>query len=463
MVAAVTKNYQEVCEYLRSRFPEVNGYDFYREIFPDNESSGELHDDFSKPNAIFLYRDDPSDKSLTRRIMLNDTWEQQYMDCVERNPMTLCSGIAYRGRKNTLENAQQMNALIFDLDGVGLLELRTLFLRLGGKPGDMLRLPMPTFLVASGNGLHVYYVFEKPIDLFPNIKLQMKALKYDLTFTLWRYGDTTQVKGIQYQSINQGFRMVGSVNDKYGNEVVAFRTGGKVTVDDLNGYVREPEHRVDLQKRFKPSKMTREQAKEKYPEWYERVIVGHGKGLKKWDIAGKVHGDDPWALYHWWLRKADEIGEGHRYFYLMCLAIYACKCDVPKEQLKKDMKDAFAVIQTIQCVEPFTRDDMKSAIEAYDRAYYNYTINDIEKVSGLRIERNKRNGRKQGDHLRRARAVQAVDYPDGEWRNKDGRPSARRTVQEYLSEHPDSTPKETAAALGVALSTVYKYRSKRDS
>ena len=93
---------------------------------------------------------------MIRRIMLNDTWEQQYMDCVERTPMTLCSGIAYRGRKNTLENAQQMNALIFDLDGVGLLELRTLFLRLGGKPGDMLRLPMPTFLVASGNGLHVY-------------------------------------------------------------------------------------------------------------------------------------------------------------------------------------------------------------------------------------------------------------------------------------------------------------------
>ena len=27
------------------------------------------------------------------------------------------------------------------------------------------------------------------------------------------------------------------------------------------------------------------------------------KRKKKWDIAGKVHGDDPYALYHWWLRQ----------------------------------------------------------------------------------------------------------------------------------------------------------------
>ena len=34
------------------------------------------------------------------------------------------------------------------------------------------------------------------------------------------------------------------------------------------------------------------------------------KGRKKWDIAGKVHGDDPYALYHWWLRQIGEIKGG---------------------------------------------------------------------------------------------------------------------------------------------------------
>lgn len=47
--------------------------------------------------------------------MLDDVWEQDYMEFVEQNPLTLCSGLAYRGMANKLKNAQRMNALIFDL------------------------------------------------------------------------------------------------------------------------------------------------------------------------------------------------------------------------------------------------------------------------------------------------------------------------------------------------------------
>ena len=107
--------------------------------------------------------------------------------------------------------------------------------------------------------------------------------------------------------------MVGSINDKHGTELVAFRTGERVTLDYLNAYAK-PENRVDVNKPFSPSKMTRAEAREAYPEWYERVVVRGEKGRKKWDIAGKVHGDDPYALYHWWLRQIGEIKGGHRYF-----------------------------------------------------------------------------------------------------------------------------------------------------
>ena len=185
----VPKDYQDCYEYLSAQFEEVGGYEFYAELFPDIESSGELHTDFSHPNAVYLYRDEEK-KRERRRIMLKDTWEQDYMEYVEENPLTLCSGLVYRGRSNKLEHAQRMNALIFDLDGVGLGELRNLFLRFGGDPEKLRRLPMPTFLVLSGTGLHVYYVFREPVDLFPNIKVQLKSLKYDLTFRMWEYKGT---------------------------------------------------------------------------------------------------------------------------------------------------------------------------------------------------------------------------------------------------------------------------------
>ena len=164
------KDYSDCYEYLSAQFSEVGGCEFYRELFPDNENAGEIHTDFSHPNAIYLYRDESAGKER-RRIMLDDTWEQDYMDYVEQNPLTLCSGLVYRKRANKLQNAQRMNALIFDLDGVGLAELRNLFLRFGGDPEKVRRLPMPTFLVLSGTGLHVYYVFREPVDLYPNIKV----------------------------------------------------------------------------------------------------------------------------------------------------------------------------------------------------------------------------------------------------------------------------------------------------
>ena len=133
------KDYSDCYEYLSAQFSEVGGCEFYRELFPDNENAGEIHTDFSHPNAIYLYRDESAGKER-RRIMLDDTWEQDYMDYVEQNPLTLCSGLVYRKRANKLQNAQRMNALIFDLDGVGGAELRNLFLRFGGEP-ERLRRP----------------------------------------------------------------------------------------------------------------------------------------------------------------------------------------------------------------------------------------------------------------------------------------------------------------------------------
>ena len=285
----ISTTYCDLIEMLSSMYGEVYGCDFYEYIFPDNENQGEMWSDYSHPNAIYLYEDECDEgtkRRLRRRIMLADTWDEDYCNYVERNSWTLCSGLTYRGRSNRLRNAQRMNALIFDLDGVGEHEMRNLFLRFGESAERIRTLPMPTFLVVSGTGLHVYYVFEDPVDLYPNIKLQLKALKYDLVFRMWEYKATSTKKEIQYQSINQSFRMVGSINDKYGNVVRAFKTGDRVTLDYLNQYVKS-ENRVDMNRPFRPSQMTRAQAKETYPEWYQREDVDKQRYLKKSDIKGK--------------------------------------------------------------------------------------------------------------------------------------------------------------------------------
>ncbi len=444
------ENYREIEQILSFHYPEIEGVDFYKYIFPNNQNEGEYSKKYSKPNSIYLYKDpkdEGTERRLRRRIMLNDTWEEDYKEYVENNPMTLCSGIAYRGMKNRLQYAQQMNALVFDLDSVGKSELMNLFSRIDKKPA-LRTLPQPTFIVMSGTGLHIYYVFEEPIALYPNIKLQMKSLKYDLTFRMWDYGGTTREKQIQYQSINQGFRMVGSKNDKYDLPIKAFKTGDRVTLEYMNQYADEERNRVDVNKPFRPTEHTKEEAKEKFPEWYERVVVRGDKRPKRWNIKRD--------LYDWWLRQSYKAKGGHRYYFLMTMSIYAVKCNIPKKELKEDMYRIFDELKEVEHNHPLEEEDIKSALETYDRQYYNFTIKDIVKLTDIDIERNKRNYRTQNTHLKIARGTKQTLKDLGEMKS-EGRPSKEKLVKDYIKENPNDNPTEIARALKISRPTVYKY------
>ena len=84
--------YEEVLAILESRYEEVNGYDFYREIFPDGERSTECHTDYSHPNAVFLFYDEQLGYTV-HRPMFRDTWERDYMEHVEKKENCVCSAM----------------------------------------------------------------------------------------------------------------------------------------------------------------------------------------------------------------------------------------------------------------------------------------------------------------------------------------------------------------------------------
>lgn len=85
--------------------------------------------------------------------------------------------------------------------------------------------PRPTYIVNSGHGLHLYYIFKEPIKLYNHIKEPLKKMKFELTERLWNIF-TSDLKEKQFQGIFQGFRMVGSPS-KFGKEyrLRAFKTG----------------------------------------------------------------------------------------------------------------------------------------------------------------------------------------------------------------------------------------------
>lgn len=481
-----------IADYLETKFEEVFPVDFYREIFREGILDDKGH--FTKGKYVGVavelgYGDDGKVNSRKKHIVTDDldtidelTWE--------RNNFCILAPISYAGWSRKTEYARTMFALGVEIDNL-LVEqrvdgstyfkgLETLFHQWNTIDPYHNRtfLPKPTFIAASGNGVHLYYQFETPLRLTEWVKKSLMVYKEKLTRMLWNpyiTADSSEEK-IQYESAFQAFRMVGTATRlgmKTGareDRCRAFRVGEPVTVDYLNSFLDESE----LKNGFKISpsyegKMTLAEAKKKWPEWHQAVVIEGKRYQKRWDIAGKVHGDDPYALYHWWLRKISSGAVfGKRYHCMYCLAVYAIKNDVSEEKL---VADCYGLLEQFDQLTPsdaddkahFTAADIEAALQVFqDQGYFNYPIKKIAKRSGIQIERNKRNGRTQTEHLRRARAVQVIDYPDGEWRYKGGAPSKKNKVLEYRSEHPRASVSEVAKALGMSRTTVYKWWDAAD-
>ena len=111
--------------------------------------------------------------------------------------------------------------------------------------------------------------------------------------------------------------------------------------------------------------------------------------------------------------------------------------------------------------EPFTKTDVRSAMDCYDDRYATFPIRDIAKLSGIPIQKNKRNGRKQSVHVGMMRVIQGFLDPDGAWRNKDGRPKGSGTKKEIVAawreKNPEGRKIDCERETGLSRHTVLKW------
>ena len=138
---------------------------------------------------------------------------------------------------------------------------------------------------------------------------------------------------------------------------------------------------------MRKSRLSLAEAKEKYPDWYERRIVKKER-RGRWTVKRD--------LYDWWLHRiGDEIRVGHRFYGIMTLAIYAKKCGISEDELRRD---AFSLLKpyddmSVEDINRFTKDDVVCALEMFNEDYVTFPRDDIAKLTGLIMPVNKRNWR----------------------------------------------------------------------
>lgn len=437
--------YREKNEYLGTYCEEVSPREFYRDLWPEGTFEREGHPEDQKPNGLAL---EIRGKGRAYHRIITDGFEQ--LEELLEHEFVITSPVSYFGHRRTGENARQLFALTFDLDGVEMQQLRDVLHQMNH---DIL--PKATYIVNSGHGLHLYYFLEQSPPMLPHIQACMKELKYALTRQIWNRYTSTR-KDVEVQGILQGFRMVGS-QSKLGPEypVRAFRYGDRVDLDYLLNFV--PDLSGEREKIFAAleSKVSLQEAEKKWPEWYQRRVV-EGQPRGRWTVKRD--------LYDWWLRRLrNEVKVGHRFYAIMTLAIYAVKCGIEEDELRDD---AYSLLDDYDAMSEsednrFTKDDIETALTAFLDSYCTFPRDDIAKYSGLQMTPNKRNGRKQKQHMKVMSAVRDVLYEDGAWRNKDGRPKGSGTkeqqVRELRAEHPEASITELSRISGLSRTTLYKY------
>lgn len=166
--------------------------------------------------ACEITKEKKGKKTVVKRHTITDDLDT-IDDLLKSENFIIISPISYIGKSRKTENATRMYAFAIEIDDlrvsddgrpVGLNDLLHHF--------DIELLPTPNYIICSGNGVHLYYVFEQPLILFDNVKKSLDAFKKALTPYFWNQYVTKdyKIENIQFESPFQGFRMAGGVTKK---------------------------------------------------------------------------------------------------------------------------------------------------------------------------------------------------------------------------------------------------------
>ena len=175
------------------------------------------------------------------------------------------------------------------------------------------------------------------------------------------------------------------------------------------------------------------------------------------------------GLYESWLSylknpNENYISFGRRYWGVFTLAAAAKKCGISREELEED---AYALVPILDGIadEEFTDEDVASAMKAYNEDYYTLSVKWINSKFNNILPKTRRNGRKQSEHLKGARALQEIYNPN--WREGNGRPAGSGTKQEIVKnwreKNPDGKKIECERETGLSRHTVLKWWEDRKS
>ena len=378
------KDWEAKSAYLNKRYPDISPYDFYASLGLDD-----------LPEYFQLCAVHANAKKGHRM--------QKYLDVMD---MMIASGgrrdayvypaIYYKNYAKE-DLLHLMPCIYIDLDYVKAADLRLLCQQ------DFYGF-RPTYLVNSGNGVHLVYLLSEAVPTYDWVKELLKRLHC----TLLQVFANHKFKADTGTGISHSYRIVGS-QTKLGKSCKAYQVGEKMSIEALAGSLGIVWQR---------------------PQYMER-------NYEKRPADDAPHGHSGFYSY-----LADLIPlrskEGHRYNSIFALACVGYKCNIPFEQISQDA-------MTIARRLGLPLREAKHALEVCDpEKARTVRAATLEAWLGWSFDRKtKRNGRTQAEHL----ALIAESKTS----------ATRKEVWDHLRQYGFTSIKAIAEKLHKTRKTIAKY------
>lgn len=373
-------------EYLQARYASVSPCRFYDEIL------GHIED---KPDFQLCAMHAQAKKG--QRMRRYDDVMDMLLDAGARRDAYVYPAAYYHSY--ALEALMQSTSCLYiDLDHVAAKQLRRLC------DADFFG-HRPTYLVNSGNGVHLVYVLQEPVQTYDWAKRLLKRIHRALLKVFRRHRfDADLTTGISH-----AYRIVGSLT-KLGQVCRAYCVGTHMTIAALAQSVgvtwaRPQKAHPSVTKSVRPA------------------VAPHAKR----------------GFYAYLVEKiAERTQEGHRYTALFALTCVGYKCGMALEAISEDVLHLAAVLGLL-------RREAKHALEVCDpEKARTVRATTLENWLGWSFDRKtKRNGRSRAEHLAKV---------------AENRTEANRTrVWACLKEAPMATISELARKLSITRKTAAKY------
>lgn len=339
-----------------------------------------------------------------------DTTERMLCEVSNRTDAAVCPAEFFQTIRRT-SMLKSIHALTVDLDGVSPEDLQ-------GLIADNFMSIVPTYLVNSGFGVHLVYLFDEPVQCY-------NWGKKILTDILTKLKGTLSVPWYSYHvdpipSLVQAYRVVGS-RTKLGQTATAYLVGSVWSVSNLAAAVG---------------------------------IVWERPTPASKPICPKDHGNVvtiPSGRMSFYQAVRQGIQEkttrGNRHMSMFALAVIGVKCRIPDEQVRHDLNHLRKFFNH-RDGNDMREAEVTNVLGTLDRRKAkSVSSSTLETWLGWPFERKtKRNGRSRQEHL----SILAEEKTQ----------KSSTAVYAYLNEHPTATNADISRATGISRRTVAKYRTQ---